>query len=232
MNGDEAAPGPRCPVTGATGCIGGRLVPELLAAGYRVRALARSPGKLRDHPWSGAVEVAGGGFTRSASVAQAMHGVDVAYHPVHALGTGRGFERPAARSTRRRTAADRRLIGLLAGRGDRAGTSAAAAGRKAAAGPRLAGDVSRQGRRRTHPVPPARPVPSAHAARPRLPVERLPLPRPRVRRIGPQHREGRDQGPAHCEGGTRTRSLTRASARPAPAGSTSRPLPRVPESAP
>ncbi|MEU0735848.1 NAD(P)H-binding protein, partial [Streptomyces lavendulocolor] len=41
-----------CLVTGASGYIGGRLVPELLAAGHRVRCLARSPGKLRDHPWA------------------------------------------------------------------------------------------------------------------------------------------------------------------------------------
>ncbi|MBV9493612.1 MAG: NAD(P)H-binding protein, partial [Acidobacteria bacterium] len=40
-------------VAGATGYIGTRLVPRLLAAGYRVRCLARSPKKLRDRPWRG-----------------------------------------------------------------------------------------------------------------------------------------------------------------------------------
>ena len=44
-------------VTGATGYIGGRLVPELLAAGHRVRVMSRSPERLRDHPWAGRVEV-------------------------------------------------------------------------------------------------------------------------------------------------------------------------------
>nr|MBA2717258.1 NmrA family NAD(P)-binding protein [Propionibacteriales bacterium] len=37
---------PLCLVTGATGYIGGRLAPALLAAGYRVRVMARSPQKL------------------------------------------------------------------------------------------------------------------------------------------------------------------------------------------
>ena len=53
MEHDDTREGLRCLVTGATGYIGGRLVPELLAAGHRVRCLARSPDKLRDHPWAG-----------------------------------------------------------------------------------------------------------------------------------------------------------------------------------
>ncbi|MFI6287850.1 SDR family oxidoreductase [Streptomyces sp. NPDC051018] len=89
--GDER--NPRCLVTGATGYIGGRLVPELLAAGHRVRALARSPAALRDHPWAGRAEVVRGDVTDAASVRDAMRDVDVAYYLVHALGGGSGFER-------------------------------------------------------------------------------------------------------------------------------------------
>ena len=44
-------------VTGATGYIGGRLVPRLLEAGYRLRVLARDAGRLQDRPWVGQVEV-------------------------------------------------------------------------------------------------------------------------------------------------------------------------------
>ncbi len=47
-DGNDSSPGRLVLVTGATGYIGGRLVPELLAAGYRVRCLARTPQKLRD----------------------------------------------------------------------------------------------------------------------------------------------------------------------------------------
>ncbi|WNM29963.1 SDR family oxidoreductase [Streptomyces sp. Li-HN-5-11] len=89
---ETSADRPLCLVTGAGGYIGGRLVPELLAAGYRVRCLARSPGKLRDRPWAGEVEVVRGDVTDPASVGAAMRGVAVAYYLVHALGTGRGFE--------------------------------------------------------------------------------------------------------------------------------------------
>src|SRR3954452_8930321 len=82
----------RCLVTGATGYIGGRLVPELLSAGHAVRCVARSPGKLRDHPWAGRVEIVRGDVTDEESVRAAMEGVDVAYYLVHALGGGPGFE--------------------------------------------------------------------------------------------------------------------------------------------
>ncbi len=88
-------------VTGATGYIGGRLVPELLDAGYRVRCLARTPQKLRDHPWAPRAEVVKGDVTDASSLAEALRGIDVAYYLVHALGTGNRFEetdRKAART--------------------------------------------------------------------------------------------------------------------------------------
>ncbi|WP_256106196.1 SDR family oxidoreductase [Streptomyces sp. ODS05-4] len=96
----QAGDGLRCLVTGATGYIGGRLVPELLRAGHRVRCLARTPQKLRDQPWAGDVETVQGDALDEESVGSAMQGVDVAYYLVHALGTGARFEekdRQAAR---------------------------------------------------------------------------------------------------------------------------------------
>ena len=82
----------RCLVTGASGYIGGRLVPELLAAGYRVRCMARDPGKLGDRPWSADVEIAVADALDGTAVRRAVEGIDVAYYLIHSLGTGASFE--------------------------------------------------------------------------------------------------------------------------------------------
>ncbi|MEU8737479.1 SDR family oxidoreductase [Streptomyces halstedii] len=114
--GDDRS-GLRCLVTGATGYIGGRLVPELLEAGHQVRCLARTPKKLRDLPWTKQVEVARGDVTDPESLGAAMRDTDVAYYLVHALGSGTGFEetdRRAARvfGERARAAGVRRIVYL------------------------------------------------------------------------------------------------------------------------
>jgi uncharacterized protein YbjT (DUF2867 family) len=80
-------------VTGATGYIGGRLVRELLAAGFVVRALVRTPAKLRDQPWADRIEIVQGDAGDAEAVAAAVAGTDVAYYLVHSLGTGKRFER-------------------------------------------------------------------------------------------------------------------------------------------
>ncbi|MFD4630167.1 SDR family oxidoreductase [Streptomyces sp. NPDC058284] len=98
---DTHRPGRHILVTGATGYIGGRLVPELLAAGHRVRCLARTPKKLRDHPWADRVDVVQGDVGDPHSLAAALRDIDVAYYLVHALSSGPGFEetdRHAART--------------------------------------------------------------------------------------------------------------------------------------
>ncbi|WP_052864311.1 SDR family oxidoreductase [Streptomyces niger] len=109
--------GLHCLVTGATGYIGGRLVPELLAAGHRVRCLARTPEKLRDHPWADSAEVVKGDVTDADSIAAAMDGIDVAYYLVHSLGTGAEFEEKDRRAAetfaeQARAAGVRRIVYL------------------------------------------------------------------------------------------------------------------------
>src|SRR5512145_1142368 len=78
-------------VTGATGYIGGRLVPRLLAAGYRVRCLVRDPGRLQGRSWRQNVDVATGDVLRPDSLPAAMQGVAAAYYLVHSMGGGSGF---------------------------------------------------------------------------------------------------------------------------------------------
>jgi uncharacterized protein YbjT (DUF2867 family) len=87
-----AAPAKTCLVTGATGYIGGRLVPELLDRGYRVRVMTRSGRRLRDAPWVGQVDVVEADATDPEQVAQACEGTDVVYYLIHALASGSGFE--------------------------------------------------------------------------------------------------------------------------------------------
>ena len=80
-------------VTGATGYIGGRLVPKLLEAGYEVRVLVRTPLKLRDVPWADQVEIMQGDLGDLASVAAACEGVEVLYYLVHSMGAAGDFEK-------------------------------------------------------------------------------------------------------------------------------------------
>jgi uncharacterized protein YbjT (DUF2867 family) len=70
-------------VTGATGYIGGRLVPRLLALGYRVRCLVRDPARLQGRPWHNAVELVAGDVLLPDGLAPALQGVQVAYYLVH-----------------------------------------------------------------------------------------------------------------------------------------------------
>ena len=78
-------------VTGASGYIGGRLVPELLEAGYEVRCLARSPAKLGGRPWSERVEIVQGDVADRTSLVAALEGIDAAYYLVHAMGATADF---------------------------------------------------------------------------------------------------------------------------------------------
>jgi uncharacterized protein YbjT (DUF2867 family) len=72
-------------VTGATGYIGGRLVPRLIEAGHSVRVLVRDPSRLQGRPWLEQVEVARGDVLKPESVAAAMAGLDAAYYLVHSM---------------------------------------------------------------------------------------------------------------------------------------------------
>ena len=97
-------PGSLVLVTGASGYVGGRLVGELLNAGYRVRCLARTPAKLDAAPWRDDVEVIEGDI--EGDLASAVDGVQAVYYLVHSIGEGDDWtEREAAAAANLRDAA-------------------------------------------------------------------------------------------------------------------------------
>lgn len=110
-------------VLGATGYIGGRLVPRLLEAGHSVRCLARDPRKLEGRGWNRA-EVVRGDVLDSGVLLRAMQGCEVVYYLVHSMTSGEdSFEerdRTAARNAASAAAKDgvQRII-YLGGLGKR-----------------------------------------------------------------------------------------------------------------
>jgi uncharacterized protein YbjT (DUF2867 family) len=78
-------------LTGATGYVGGRLLPLLQNCPVRLRCLARKPEYLQNKVGDG-VEVVEGDVMDPSSLAAALTGVETAYYLVHSMGTSQAFE--------------------------------------------------------------------------------------------------------------------------------------------
>jgi uncharacterized protein YbjT (DUF2867 family) len=109
-------------VTGATGYIGGRLVPRLLEAGHIVRVLARDPARLQGRSWESEVEVVEGDVLKPATLTAAMQDIEAAYYLIHSMGDSADFHARDLRAARNFGAAAKdagvqRLI-YLGGLGD------------------------------------------------------------------------------------------------------------------
>jgi uncharacterized protein YbjT (DUF2867 family)/uncharacterized protein YndB with AHSA1/START domain len=81
-----------CLVFGASGYIGGHLVPHLIAEGRRVRASSRSQAVLEGRAWPG-VEIVAADVLAPETLPAALQGVEVAYYLVHSMAAGRDFGR-------------------------------------------------------------------------------------------------------------------------------------------
>lgn len=102
-------------VTGATGYIGGRLVPLLLERGHDVRVLVREPARVAGRSWAGRVDIFSADLDDPASLRPAMADVDAAYYLVHSMYGGSDFarrDREAARNFVRAAAGVRRVVYL------------------------------------------------------------------------------------------------------------------------
>ncbi len=81
--------GPTILLTGATGYVGGRLLPALVASGARVRCLVRNEARFEA---PAGVEVVEGDCLAPDTLAPALQGVDAAYYLVHSMSAGGDFE--------------------------------------------------------------------------------------------------------------------------------------------
>jgi len=94
-------------LTGATGYIGGRLLPRLEAAGHHVRCLVREPARLRGRV-AQPTEVVAGDVLEEATLDAALSGVDTAFYLIHSMGDAGGFEEKERHAARNFAAAARR----------------------------------------------------------------------------------------------------------------------------
>jgi uncharacterized protein YbjT (DUF2867 family) len=78
-------------VTGATGYIASRLIPRLLDSGYRIRALARNPLRLKGRAWYSKIDIVQADVTAPETLPGAFYGVHTAYYLIHNMSQGHGY---------------------------------------------------------------------------------------------------------------------------------------------
>lgn len=110
-------------VTGATGYVGGRLIPRLLEKGCRVRVLVRGGAeRLNGRSWQNQVEIVVGDVLDPSSLTDALVGVEAAYYLIHSMSGNKEFSQrditAAQNFSQAAAAADVKRIIYLGGLGD------------------------------------------------------------------------------------------------------------------
>jgi len=80
-------------VTGATGYVGGRLIPELLKNNYHVRVLVRNPERLKNKTWYKKIEIHKGNVLHKKSLSGLFKNIDIAYYLIHSMEKNKNFEK-------------------------------------------------------------------------------------------------------------------------------------------
>lgn len=78
-------------LTGATGYIGGRLLPRMVERGYEVRCLSRRPEAL-ESSFPSEIEVVQADVAKADTLQNVMDGIDTAFYFVHSMGSSGDFE--------------------------------------------------------------------------------------------------------------------------------------------
>lgn len=90
MDAEQSAGGTRgrALLTGASGYIGSRLAPQLLAAGWSLTVLGRHPEQIQQRAWAegnASVRIVQGDATDASDLRNAFEDVDVAYYLLHSM---------------------------------------------------------------------------------------------------------------------------------------------------
>ena len=80
-------------VTGATGYVGGRLIPKLLKKSYKIRVLVRNPERLKNKIWYNHVEIYKGDVLNKKSIIGLFKNIDIAYYLIHSMSHAHNFEK-------------------------------------------------------------------------------------------------------------------------------------------
>ncbi len=78
-------------ITGATGYIGGRLIPRLLESGHKLTLLVRNLQDLKGRKWLSRVDLIEGDLEIEADVRRAFEGIDIGYFLVHSMSDDGNF---------------------------------------------------------------------------------------------------------------------------------------------